>query len=113
MPAYLITQITVRDAATYERYKELAPPSIAQYGGRYVVRGGATETLEGTWRPARLVILEFPSVERVRAWWGSPEYAAAKALRQACADAEMLVVDGLSSAASAALTGAGHSSAER
>jgi uncharacterized protein (DUF1330 family) len=107
MPAYLISQITVRDTATYERYKELAPPSIAIYGGRYVVRGGATETLEGSWRPTRLVILEFPSVERARAWWDSPEYAAAKALRQACADTEMLLVDGLSQAASAALAGAG------
>ena len=110
MPAYLISQITVRDPATYERYKELAPPSIASYGGRYVVRGGATETLEGSWRPTRLVILEFPSVERARAWWHSPEYAAAKALRQACADTEMLLVDGLSQAALAAL---GQASAAR
>jgi uncharacterized protein (DUF1330 family) len=113
MPAYLIAQITVRDAATYERYKELAPPSIAVYGGRYVARGGATETLEGSWRPTRLVILEFPSVERAREWWDSPEYATAKALRQACADTEMLLVDGLSAAASAALAGAGRTSGAR
>ena len=113
MPAYLISQITVRDAATYERYKQLAPPSIAVYGGRYVVRGGATETLEGSWRPPRLVILEFPSIERARAWWNSPEYAAAKALRQTCADTEMLVVDGLSEAASAGLAGAARASATR
>jgi uncharacterized protein (DUF1330 family) len=106
MPAYLIAQITVRDPATYERYKDLAPPSIAMYGGRYVVRGGATETLEGAWRPTRLVMLEFPSVERARAWWESPEYAPAKALRQTCADTEMLLIDGLSQAASAALAGA-------
>lgn len=113
MPAYLISQITVRDAATYERYKQLAPPSIAVYGGRYVARGGATETLEGSWRPPRLVILEFPSIERAREWWNSPEYAAAKALRQTCADTEMLVVDGLSEAASAALAGAARASATR
>jgi uncharacterized protein (DUF1330 family) len=105
MPAYLIAQITVRDSTTYERYKDLAPPSIAIYGGRYVVRGGTTETLEGSWRPTRLVILEFASAERARAWWDSPEYAPAKALRQACADTEMLLVDGLSQAASAALAG--------
>ena len=97
MPAYVVVQITVRDAATYERYKELAPPSIAAYGGRYIVRGGATETLEGSWRPTRFVVLEFPSVERARAWWNSPEYAAAKALRQASAETEMLLVEGLSS----------------
>jgi uncharacterized protein (DUF1330 family) len=113
MPAYLIAQITVRDAATYERYRKLAPPSIALYGGRYVVRGGATVALEGTWRPARLVVLEFPSTERAREWWDSPEYAAAKALRQSCADTEMLLVEGLSEAASAALTAAGRTSAAR
>jgi uncharacterized protein (DUF1330 family) len=95
MPAYVAVEITVEDPATYERYKALAPPSIAQYGGRYVVRGGATETLEGTWRPKRFVLLEFPSVERARAWWGSPEYAEAKALRQSCAHTEMLLVEGL------------------
>jgi uncharacterized protein (DUF1330 family) len=111
MPAYLIAQITVRDAAAYERYRQLAPPSIATYGGRYVVRGGATERLEGSWRPSRLVVLEFPSVERAREWWDSPEYAAAKALRQASTDTEMLLVEGLSSAASAALTGAAATSA--
>lgn len=113
MPAYLISQITVRDAATYERYKELVPPSIAVYGGRYLARGGATETLEGSWRPTRLVILEFPSIERAREWWKSPEYAPAKALRQASADTEMLVVDGLSEVASARPAGAGRASATR
>lgn len=111
MPAYLVVQITIRDPATYDRYRELAPPSIALYGGRYLARGGATETLEGTWRPTRVVILEFPTMERARAWWSSPEYAPAKALRQASADTEMLLVDGLSPEASAALAGAGEASA--
>ena len=97
MPAYIVAQITVRDAASYERYKDLVTSSIAAYGGRYVVRGGATETLEGSWRPARFVVVEFPDVERAHAWWGSPEYAPAKALRQASADTEMLLVEGVSS----------------
>jgi uncharacterized protein (DUF1330 family) len=113
MPAYLIVQITVRDAATYERYKDLAPPSIAAYGGRYIARGGATETLEGTWRPTRLVILEFPTMERAREWWRSPEYAVAKALRQTSADTEMVLIDGLSAEAAAALAGDGQTSAAR
>jgi uncharacterized protein (DUF1330 family) len=95
MAAYVIVQITVKDPETYERYRALAPASITQYDGRYLARGGATETLEGTWKPARLVILEFPSAARARAWWSSPEYAPAKALRQECADAEMLLVEGL------------------
>jgi uncharacterized protein (DUF1330 family) len=113
MPAYLIAQITIRDPVTYERYKQLAPPSIAKYGGRYIARGGLTETLEGTWKPSRLVILEFADLDAARAWWDSPEYAAAKALRQSCADTEMLLVDGLSPAASAALAGAGQASHTR
>jgi uncharacterized protein (DUF1330 family) len=95
MPAYVIVQITVHDTATYERYKELAPPSIAAYGGRYLVRGGPTQTLEGGWRPARFVVLEFPTADAARAWWASPEYAEAKALRQASAQTEMLLVEGV------------------
>jgi uncharacterized protein (DUF1330 family) len=95
MPAYVIVDITVRDRETYERYKQLAAPAVAAYGGRYLVRGGASESLEGSWQPARFVILEFPTVQQGRAWWASPEYAPAKALRQSCADTEMLLVEGV------------------
>ena len=95
MSAYVIVQVEIHDPATYERYKELAPPAIAAYGGRYVARGGRCEALEGGWAPSRLVILEFPSVERAHAWWASPEYAEAKAMRHAAARSEMLVVEGL------------------
>lgn len=111
MPAYVVVQITSRDPVTYERYRQLAPPSIAAYGGRYLVRGGTTETLEGSWRPARFVILEFASLERGRAWWDAPEYGAAKALRQSSADTEMLLVDGLPANVSGTLTGAAHTPA--
>ena len=95
MAAYIAVQIDIHDPAAYQRYKELAPASIAAHGGRYLARGGRTETLEGTWSPPRFVILEFPTLDRARAWWASPEYAPAKALRQACASAEMLLVEGL------------------
>ena len=95
MSAYVIVQVDIHDPATYERYKELAPPSIAQYGGRYIARGGATATLEGDWAPGRLVILEFPTMDAARAWWASPEYAQAKAMRHAAARSEMLAVQGL------------------
>lgn len=95
MSAYVVVEIAVKDGETYERYKALAPPSIAQYGGRYLVRGGATEVLEGSWQPPRFVVLEFPTSERARAWWDSPEYAAAKALRQASTDTKMILVEGL------------------
>lgn len=94
MAAYVVVQIGIHDLVRYERYKTLAPPSIAAYGGRYLVRGGPSELLEGEWQPARLVILEFPDAARARAWWSSPEYAPAKAIRQACARTEMLLIEG-------------------
>lgn len=94
MPAYVVVQIDVEDPVRYAEYKRMAPPSIAAYGGRYVVRGGACEILEGSWLPPRLVVLEFASAERARAWWASPEYAPAKALRQASAQTEMLLIEG-------------------
>lgn len=95
MPAYVVLDVEVQDPQTYDRYKELAPPAIAAYGGRYLVRGGRTETLEGSWEPTRLVVLEFPTMEKARAWWSSREYAAAKKLRQSCANTEMVLVPGL------------------
>ena len=95
MPAYLVVDVQVHDPARYEEYKGLAPASIARYGGRYVVRGGSTETLEGDWRPGRFVLLEFPDVETARAWWASEEYAPAKAIRQATAHTQMVLVEGL------------------
>lgn len=95
MSAYVVVDIEVVDSEQYETYKLLAPPAITQYGGRYVARGGQVETLEGTWSPTRLVILEFPSVEQAKSWWNSVEYAEAKALRQAAARTQMIVVEGL------------------
>jgi uncharacterized protein (DUF1330 family) len=94
VPTFVVVDISIHDPATYERYKLLAPPSIGKYGGRYAVRGGVTDTLEGAWEPQRLVILEFPSAERARAWWNSPEYAEAKAIRQSCAKTDMVLIDG-------------------
>ena len=95
MAAYIIVQIDVRDSEMYEQYKALAPASIAAYGGRYLVRGGAVETLEGGWHPSRFVILEFPSAARARSWWSSPEYAAARTVRQSAARSEMILVEGV------------------
>jgi uncharacterized protein (DUF1330 family) len=95
VPAYVVVDIVVRDRETYERYKQLAAQAVVAYGGRYLVRGGATQSLEGSWLPSRFVILEFPTVEAGRAWWNSPEYQPAKALRHASADTEMLLVDGV------------------
>ena len=94
MAAYVVVEIAINDPATYERYKTLAPPSIGLYGGRYLVRGGTMQTLEGDWHPERFVILEFPSADAARKWWRSPEYAEAKSLRQSCARTQMLLIEG-------------------
>ena len=95
MPAYVVTEIEVIDKDRYEAYKQMVAPSIAAYGGTFLVRGGATETLEGTWSPQRFVIVEFASRAQAKAWWGSPQYAEAKALRQATARTQMIVAEGL------------------
>jgi uncharacterized protein (DUF1330 family) len=106
MSAYIVVQIAIRDPSMYEEYKALAPASIAAYGGRYRVRGGASEILEGSWQPARLVLLEFPTIAQARAWWHSPEYAPAKAIRHRCAATEMLLIEGTASAAHTETSGA-------
>jgi uncharacterized protein (DUF1330 family) len=95
MAAYIVVEVDVRDAVRYEDYKRLVPPTLEAYGGRFVVRGGASETLEGDWSPGRVVIVEFPSADKAREWWGSDEYAPAKALRQATADTRMILVEGV------------------
>ena len=95
MSAYVVTEIEVIDAERYEGYKQMVAPSIAAYGGKFLVRGGATENIEGTWSPRRLVILEFSSTAQAKTWWNSPEYAEAKALRQATARTEMVVAEGI------------------
>jgi uncharacterized protein (DUF1330 family) len=94
MSAYVIVEIEVTDLAGYEEYRRLAESTIPLYGGRYIVRGGQTETLEGDWQPKRIVILEFESVARAKEWWDSPEYSEAKVLRQKYANSRMIVVEG-------------------
>jgi uncharacterized protein (DUF1330 family) len=95
MSAYVVVNVTVTDPGPYETYKQMAPPTIAAFGGRYLARGGATEVKEGDWHPNRLVILEFPDSAAARAWWESSEYAPGKALRQTCAQTQLVIVEGL------------------
>ena len=94
MAAYVLNDMEITDPALFEEYKKLTPATVAQYGGRFLVRGGRTETLEGEWSPKRLVIIEFPSVEQARAWADSPEYAPAKRLRQLASKSNLIVVEG-------------------
>lgn len=95
MSAYVIVEIEVTDPETFEEYRKIVPPTIEAFGGRYIVRGGATDTLEGGWRPKRLVVLEFEDAERAKAWHSSEMYAPALAMREASATTRMVVVEGV------------------
>ena len=95
MTAYVIVDIDVKDSEEYKEYVKAAPATLAIYGGRYIARGGANETLEGEWHANRLVILEFPFTEQAKAWLNSPEYAPARALRHKYAQTNMVVVEGV------------------
>lgn len=95
MPAYVVVDAKVTDPATYETYKRLAEVSLPPYGGRYLVRGGAMEVLEGDWAPQRVVVLEFPDADAVRRWYRGPEYQAAIAARQGAGSLKVVLVEGL------------------
>ena len=95
MSAYVLVDIEVTDPVQYEEYKRLAADTVAAFGGRYVVRGGKVETLEGDWPTSRLVILEFPTPARAREWWDSAAYRPARLMRQASARTHMILVDGV------------------
>jgi uncharacterized protein (DUF1330 family) len=95
MPAYVIVEVDVENPLEYEEYKKLTPTTLDAYNGKFVVRGGHTETLEGEWKPDRIVVLEFPSVERAKEWWNSDIYTKAKVIRQRTATTKMIVVQGV------------------
>ena len=95
MAAYIIVDVEITDKARYDEYIKVVPPTIARYGGRFLVRGGKAESLEGSWRPKRVVVLEFDSVERAKEWWASEEYSAPKRLRQSASITDLIVVQGV------------------
>ena len=94
MPAYIIVEVSIHNPTEYEDYKKLTPPSLKPFDGKFIVRGGKAETLEGDWNPERIVVLEFPTIEKAKAWWNSEGYAPAKALRQRTSKTKMIVVPG-------------------
>ncbi|HEX9990573.1 MAG TPA: DUF1330 domain-containing protein [Chloroflexia bacterium] len=95
MPGYVIVEIDVTDPEGYEEYRRLAAPTVEAYGGRYLVRGGKTETLEGDWQPKRIVVLQFDSVEQAKEWWHSAVYGPVKEIRYRTAHTRMIVVEGI------------------
>lgn len=94
MNAYIIAEVKVHDAELYDEYRGQVQSTLDKYGGRFRVRGGTMEPLEGDWNPPRLVVLEFPSMADAKAWWSSDEYAGPKALRQRSAVTQMVLVEG-------------------
>jgi len=93
MVAYVILQIEVTDANKHAKYREIATPMVEKYGGRYLARGGKTEVVEGE-SVSRIVIVEFPSIERFKSFYNAPEYQEAKALRRSATRGNMIVVEG-------------------
>ena len=95
MAAYLVVDIEVTNPTRFEEYKNIAPPAIAKYGGRFLIRGGAYEALEGNWKPLRLTIVEFESTEKAKVFYNSPEYQTARKVRAGAANMKMLLVQGV------------------
>ncbi len=95
MAGYVVVQVDIHDPEGFAVYRDMVPPTLEVYGGQYLVRGGDFECLEGEWDPQRLVIIEFESYERAKAWWESEEYAPAKRLREKTARSKLIVIKGL------------------
>ena len=95
MPAYVISEVEMRDAAVFEAYRTIAAKTIAHYGGRYLVRGGAASMIEGGPSPKTIIIVEFPTMERLREWYASSEYAEALKVRQTALDRRLIFVEGV------------------
>jgi uncharacterized protein (DUF1330 family) len=95
MAAYVIVEIETTDPELMAEYRTLATPTVAAHGGRYLARGGRTDVLEGDRLPGRVVVMEFESLERARAWWESEEYRAARKLRQRAGRTTMISVEGM------------------
>jgi len=95
MTAYVIVEMTVTDPVRIEEYRKLASASIAQYGGRFLVRGGHSETFDGNWQPQRLIVLEFPDLKGAQRWHDSSEYRAACKIRDQAASTRMVAVEGI------------------
>ena len=95
MATYLIVESEVTDPEGFEEYRKLAPATVAEFGGKYLARGGAVETLEGEWAPPRLTVLEFPSVEQMKKWYDSPGYKAAREVRKGKATFQMVTLEGV------------------
>jgi uncharacterized protein (DUF1330 family) len=95
MKAYVIVNVAIRDPERYKDYIKAATPTVAAHGGKYIVRGGRAERLEGSVAVNRMVVLEFPSYAHAKGWYDSAEYRDALAIRQSCAIGDLVLVEGM------------------
>ena len=95
MAAYALIDVEVTDQSVFAEFRERAPAVVEAHGGRFLVRGGATEVVQGDWTPHRVVIVEFDSVERVKSWWNSPDHTKLRALLDRSSKSTMTIVEGV------------------
>lgn len=95
MAAYVIVDVNIHDQELYEEYKKLTPEAVKAFEGKFIVRGGPTLLLEGNWAPGRMVVLEFPTVEKAQEWWNSGIYSNARKIRQKAATTQMIIAQGV------------------
>ena len=95
MAGYALIDVEITDQATFAESLERAPAVVEAYGGKYLVRGGTTEVVQGNWTPHRVVLVEFESVERARAWWNSPDHARLRVMLDKCSNATVTIVEGV------------------
>jgi uncharacterized protein (DUF1330 family) len=96
MAAYVLASIKVTDSARYPEYARQTPAVVEKYGGRFLIKGGAYEEVEGSWPGRRIVVIEFPDAEAAKRWYESPEYRELIPLRQAYAETDMVIAEGAS-----------------
>ena len=95
MAGYIVVDVEITDPTEYQTYAKQTSATLERYGGKFLVRGGDAKSLEGDWKPKRLVIIEFPSVEQAKAWYDSPEYSSIIGIRHRSAVSRMLLVRGV------------------
>jgi uncharacterized protein (DUF1330 family) len=96
MAAYVISDVEMLDLSLFAKYRSIAPGTIAKYGGRYLVRGGEIQSIEGDWKPKQIVVVEFASMQKVLEWYHSPEYGEALKVREKALTRRLIFVEGIS-----------------
>jgi uncharacterized protein (DUF1330 family) len=94
MPAYVIADVTIKNPEVYAEYRSRVLATVTKYGGRFLVRGGTCDVVEGDWRPGRVVVIEFPDMAAAKAWYGSAEYGPLVKLRQSASTGSLLLIEG-------------------